>query len=154
MADLDDARRRAKAISQSHPDATMRAATDAAEQALEKIATEISLDAGIYDKLQGIDVSGSDDATRHWMFKVLRDFRRAGVDRDDATRSQASGDPRGAGPGGPGVPAEHQRRHQGRGAATRPPWTGLPEDYVRAHPAGDDGKVRDHHRLLRLHARS
>jgi thimet oligopeptidase len=141
VADLDDARRRAKAISQSHPDAAMRAATDAAEQSLEKIATEISLDARVYDKLQGIEVSGSDDATRFWMFKLLRDFRRAGVDRDETTRSRL----REIREELVLVGQAFQRNINGdtRTVALEPAaLEGMPDDYVRAHPAGDDGKVR------------
>jgi thimet oligopeptidase len=141
VADLDDARRRSKAISQFHPDAAMRAASDAVEQALEKVATEISLDARVYRKLQGIDVSGSDEATGYWMFKVLRDFRRAGVDRDEATRSRlreireelVS----------VGQAFARNINSDTRVVAMDPAaLAGLPEDYVRAHPVGDDGKVR------------
>jgi len=141
VIDLDDARRRAKAISQFHPDAAMRAASDAAEQALEKISTEIALDARVYHKLQGADVSGSDEATKYWVFKVLRDFRRAGVDRDEATRSRL----REIREELVSVSQAFQRNINAdtRVVAIDPAaLAGLPDDYVRVHPAGDDGKVR------------
>lgn len=141
IADLDDARRRAKAISQFHPDATMRAASDAAEQALEKISTEIALDARVYHKLQSADVSGSDETTRYWVFKVLRDFRRAGVDQDEATRSRL----REIRDELVSVGQAFQRNINGdtKVVAIDPAaLDGLPEDYIRAHPAGEDGKVR------------
>jgi len=140
-ADLDDARRRSKAISQFHPDSVMRAAADAAEQALEKVSTEIALDARVYAKLQGADVSGSDDATKYWVFRLLRDFRRAGVDRDEATRARLRE-----------IRDElvlvGQAFQCNINSDTKvvkldpDALAGLPADFVRTHPAGDDGKVR------------
>jgi Zn-dependent oligopeptidase len=141
IADVDDARRRAKAISQFHPDAPMRAASDAAEQALEKISTEIALDARVYSKLESIDVSGSDDATRYWIFKVLRDFRRSGVDRDETTRARL----REIREELVSVGQAFQRNINSdtKIVAFAPEaLAGLPDDYVRAHAVGDDGKVR------------
>jgi thimet oligopeptidase len=141
LAELDNARRRAKAISNFHPDAAMRAASDAAEQALDKIATDIALDARVYHKLQGVDGSGSDEGTRYWVFKLLRDFRLAGVDQDDATRSRLRE-----------IREElvlvGQAFQRNINSDTRvvsldpAALAGLPDDYVRAHPVGEDGMVR------------
>lgn len=35
-----------------------------------------------------MDLSQADALTRYWMERTLLDFRRAGVDRDDATRAR------------------------------------------------------------------
>jgi thimet oligopeptidase len=141
VATLTDARDLADLIGKAHPEAAVRDAADAAQQAADKVLTELSLDRGIYDVLAGLDVAGEDAATRHFVARTLRDFRRAGVDRDEATRArvrelqeelvsigQAFG---------------RNIRSDTRSVALAPEaLAGLPEDYVRAHPAGEDGLVR------------
>lgn len=141
MARLDDLRWLARAISQCHPDAAMRAATEAAEQAVDKVVTEISLDARIYERLSTIDVSTSDEATRYFVFKVRRDFRRAGVDRDEATRARL----REVREELVSVGQAFQRNiNSDTRVVTLAPSAleGLPEDFVRAHPPHEDGQVR------------
>jgi thimet oligopeptidase len=141
VAALTDVRDLADLIGKSHPDAAMRDAADAAQQATDKVLTELSLDRGVYDVLAGLDVAGQDEATRHFVTRTLRDFRRAGVDRDETTRArvrelqeelvsigQAFG---------------RNIRSDTRTVALAPEaLAGLPEDYVRAHPVGEDGLVR------------
>ena len=139
-AALSDASARASVARNSHPDAAMREAADAAEQALEKLSTEISLDRGVYDALAALDVSREDAATRHWVSRVLRDFRRSGVDRDEATRERVKA-----------LSEELVRVGQDFGKNIREDvrsvevpasaLAGLPEDYVRAHPANAQGQV-------------
>lgn len=141
VAGLENARRRAKTISQSHPDAAMRASADAADQAIDKVATEISLDIRIYRRLQELDVTNCDEATQFYVFKLLRDFRRAGVDRDEATRARLRE-----------IREElvtvGQAFQRNINADTRTinvapeALDGLPADYVSAHRAADDGTVR------------
>ena len=89
-AALSDASARASVVRHSHPDEPMRQASEAAEQEAEKLATEISLDRGVYEVIASLDVSQEDAPTRKWVEKLLRDFRRAGVDRDDATRARVT----------------------------------------------------------------
>ena len=83
---------------------------------------------------------GEDAATRYLVEKSLRDFRRAGVDRDDATRAPRQGAAGRAGQDRAGVRPEHQGRRApvavGAGRPGRAP-RGL---RARA-PAGPDGKV-------------
>ena len=40
-----------------------------------------------YDALAAIDLTGADDETKYYVTRELRDFRLAGVDKDEATRS-------------------------------------------------------------------
>lgn len=141
MASLDDIRRLAKTMSQCHPDGAMRAATEAAEQAADKVATEVSLDARVYDRLSAIDLSKSDKATEHLLFKLLREFRRAGVDQDDATRARLREIREELVSAG----QTFQRNiNSDRRAVTVLPQEldGLPEDFIRAHPPQADGLVR------------
>ena len=83
----------------------------------------------------------ADAATRHYVERTLRDFRRAGVDRDEATRARvrelceelvAIGQEF----------ARNIRADTRTARCDRPRWTGLPEDFVRATRPATDGKVR------------
>ena len=42
----------------------------------------------MYRPLSQVDARDQDEATRWYLFRVLRDFRRAGVDKDPATRAR------------------------------------------------------------------
>ncbi|MCP3142739.1 M3 family metallopeptidase [Pyxidicoccus xibeiensis] len=141
MAALDDASSRASVVRHAHPEAAMREASEAAEQALETLGNDIRMDRGVYDVLASLDLSGEDAATRKWMEKVLRDFRRAGVDRDEATRTRVKELQEEL----VRIGQEFSRNMlQDTRTGSLPPSAldGLPDDYVRAHPPGPDGMVR------------
>jgi thimet oligopeptidase len=139
-ADLGNVGALAGLIAKSHPDSGMRDAADAAEQEISKVITDLSLDPDVYQALAALDVSDADSGTRHYLAKTLRDFRRAGVDRDDATRARIRelqdelvtiGQ------------AFDRNIRADTKVAELPPaaLAGLPSDYVRSHPVGEDGLV-------------
>ncbi|MHA7633335.1 M3 family metallopeptidase [Corallococcus sp. M7] len=140
-AALDDAAARASVVRHTHPEAALREAAEASEQAIENLANDIRMDRGVYDVLARVDLSKEDAATRKWMEKVLRDFRRAGVDRDDATRARVKALQEEL----VRIGQEFSRNiSQDTRKVSLPPSAldGLPEDYVRAHAPGEDGQVR------------
>ncbi|WP_407667460.1 M3 family metallopeptidase [Myxococcus dinghuensis] len=141
IALLDDAVGRSGTGASVHPDAGFRAAAEECELEAERARTDFSLDRRVYDALAALPLEGQDAATRHWVERVLRGFRRAGVNRDEATRER--------------VRALQERlillgqefsRHiieDVRQLEVAPDaLEGLPDDYVRAHPPGPDGLVR------------
>lgn len=141
IALLDDAVGRSGIAASAHPDADFREAGRRCEQDVEAARTDISLDHRLYRALTSLRLDGQDAATRRWVARVLRDFRRAGVDRDAATRQK--------------LRELHEQltwlgqeftRHiheDVRHVDVAPEaLEGLPEDYVRAHPPGPDGRVR------------
>jgi len=141
MAALANAADRVDLIAVSHPDRGMRDGADAAKQAIAKVRTDISLDRDVFDALVALDLSQEDAATRHYLTTILRDFRRAGVDRDDTTRARLRELQEEL--VGIGQDFDRNIRSDMRTALVAPSaLTGLPEDYVRAHPAGDDGLAR------------
>ena len=87
-AALSDASARASLLRSVHPDAGMREAGERCEQESEALATRLSLDPAVYAPLSGVDAGAEDEATRWYLFRTLRDFRRAGVDKDAATRER------------------------------------------------------------------
>jgi thimet oligopeptidase len=137
---LDDAVFRMMLISGTHPDGAMRDAADAGRQAVAKVAVDLSLDRELYEALGGLDTSGFDGPTRYYVERTLLAFRRAGVDRDPATRVRV----RELQEELVAIGQEFDRniRTDSRTARLEPfALAGLPEDYLRSHPVGDDGRV-------------
>ena len=137
---LSDAAARASLARNVHPDPRMRDTAERSEQEIDALSTELSLDRGLYDALAALDVSREDAATRYYVLKSLRDFRRAGVDRDEATRARVRT-----------LREELVRIGQEFGRNIKDDvrrleleaadLDGLPEDWRRAHGPGPDGKV-------------
>ena len=71
-----------------HTDAAVRDAANRAYLAADSLATEVNLNRPLYDAFTALDVSRADAETRYAVAKIRRDFRRAGVDRDDETRAR------------------------------------------------------------------
>ena len=140
FAALAGAASRASLARNVHPDRLLREAAEAAEQEVDALATELSLDRGLYEALSGMDLRGEDPATRHLLEKSLRDFRRSGVDRDEPTRQRVRE-----------LRDELVRIGQEFGRNIKDDvrrlsldpedLSGLPLDWQRTHPRGQDGKV-------------
>jgi thimet oligopeptidase len=137
---LGDAAARASLARNVHPDEAFRDAASQCETDVDKALTEVSLDRAIYEGIEGLGLSEADGATRYYVQRALRDFRRAGVDRSEETRArikalreelvrlgQDFGD---------NVVSDVRTIEIGAGDLD-----GLPEDYKRAHAPGPDGKV-------------
>src|SRR5262245_18785461 len=140
-ADLSNVGALAGLIAKCHTDAAMRDAADAAEQEISKVMTDLSLDPEVYQALASLDVSAANAGTRHYVEKTLREFRRAGVDRDDATRARVRTlqDELVT----IGQAFDRNIRADTKSAALPPAaLDGLPADYVRSHPTDDYGVVR------------
>src|SRR5882724_11427792 len=84
----DDTEARAGLAEQTHPAKPMRDAAQVCEQEGSSVLTDISLDKEMYNVLAGLDGSKLDAAGTYYFTTTLRDYRRAGVDRDDATRAK------------------------------------------------------------------
>ena len=123
-----------------HPDQAVRDVADAAEQDAAKLSTEWSLDRTLYEVFAGLSAEGLDPDAARLLEKVRKDFRRSGVDRDEETRNRIS--------------AIRDRltaldqdfskviRDDVRTIRVAPErLAGLPDDWLAAHPAGDDGLV-------------
>lgn len=140
FAALADAASRASLTRSVHPDPAARAAAEACEQEVDALATEMSLDRRLYDALAELDLASADPATRWLWQKGLRDFRRAGVDRDESTRARVRT-----------LRDELVRIGQEFGRNIKDDvrrlevdpaeLEGLPDDWRRARPPAPDGKV-------------
>ena len=127
-----------------HPDAAVRDLADDLSQQVQKYVTELGLDRDLYavfDRLAtSSDLSDLDADARRVLEHTLRDFRRAGVDRDDATRDRL----RALSERSVKLSQDFGRniRDDVRSIRIAPErLAGLPEDYRAAHAPGEDGLV-------------
>ena len=123
-----------------HPDAAVRELAESQQQELARVQTERTQDQALFAVVNSTDPSGLDHDAKRFRDKILRDFRRAGVDRDEATRQRL-------------VEISERMtvldqdfsrniREDVRNIKIAPErLTGLPQDYLDAHPVGDDGLV-------------
>lgn len=129
-------------VQETNPDAAIRAAGEACTTRVQAFYSETTLSRPLYDRLAAIDISSADAIDRHAVQRALLTFRLAGVDRDEATRTQIAA-----------LNAEiteigltFARNIREDASAIYLPnaaaLAGLPQDYIAAHPAGEDGRIR------------
>ena len=125
-----------------HPDEGVRDVADVVEQEADKLSTEWSLDSGLYEAFAALDVTAiaDDAAATRLLEKVRKDFRRSGVDRDEETRARITAIRDRL----TELDQEFSKIIRDDVRIIRVPaerLAGLPEDWLAAHPAGDDGLV-------------
>jgi len=123
-----------------HPAEAVRTTCEAAEVEVDRLVTALRQDRRLFEVFAALDPAGLDPAAVRLLEKTLEDFRRAGVDRDDATRARL-------------VEINERLTEIGQefGRTIRddvrtvrvPParLVGLPQDWLDAHPADDEGLV-------------
>jgi thimet oligopeptidase len=94
LAPYDEAIRQLNAASyfsglmqQVHPDAAFRDHATAMTTKIGSAQTALSLNRDVYQALSSLDMSKADAATRYYVQRQLLEFRLAGVNKDDATRT-------------------------------------------------------------------
>ncbi|WP_028653736.1 M3 family metallopeptidase [Nocardioides halotolerans] len=127
-------------FSNAHPDLEVRTACEEAEIEVDKLVTELRQDRALYDVFDALDPAGLDPTGARLLEKTLEEFRRAGVDQDDATRSRLAEISERI----TAIDQEFSRniRDDVRSVrATPEQLAGLPEDWLAEHPVDDDGLV-------------
>ena len=115
-----------------------KAVRDQAQMEAQRVAmtgSALSLNRGVFDALVEMDLTGSSEATRHFVERTLLGYRLSGVDKDKETRDK--------------IQALHEKatmaslefsRNIQEGAktiiATQEELDGLPPDYLGRHRAG------------------
>ncbi|GAB2757821.1 M3 family metallopeptidase [Terrabacter koreensis] len=127
-------------FSEVHPDKQVRDRAESVAQQVQKLDTDLGLDTELYAVFAGLDGSGLDADASRVLERTLRDFRRSGVDRDEATRDRL----RELSERAILLSQEFSKniRENVRSITVTPDrLAGMPADWVEAHPAGEDGLV-------------
>ncbi|MGQ0553750.1 MAG: M3 family metallopeptidase [Planctomycetota bacterium] len=131
---------------QVHPERAVRERAALCEQDLSRFGTELSLDQAAWRRLAALDLKSApaqaDPVARRLVEHALRDYRRAGVDRDEATRQRV----RALREELVEIGQEFSRNiaqdvRSIRLAEGRAGLEGLPEDWIAGHAPGPDGAV-------------
>ena len=127
----------------AHPDESMRELCMKFEQELGQLQTEVSLNRELYQRLQGMEPGAQASPRELRMLEhALREFRRSGVDQDEATRTRIRelqeemltvGQEFGVNIIQASTEFVIEAGHDGL--------AGLPEDFIAAHPEREDGSV-------------
>jgi thimet oligopeptidase len=124
----------------AHTDSAVRDAANKAYLAADSLSTEIGLNRPLYEAFAALDVRRADEETRYAVWKIRRDFRRAGVDKDEATRARvkALNDEISE----IGSTFDRNINEDRRSITVDDPsdLKGLPEDFIASH-APKDGKI-------------
>jgi thimet oligopeptidase len=130
----------ASLLSEVHPDADVRTLAEQRAQDIDRLRTDRYLDRDLYDVIGATDPVGLDEQASRVRERVLRDFRRAGVDKDDDTRARL----REISERLTVLEQDFARviRDDVRSVRVTPEQLdGLPADYIEVHEAGEDGLV-------------
>jgi thimet oligopeptidase len=123
-----------------HPDEAVRTLAEDRQQELVRLSTDRGLDRELFEVVSAVDGSGLDAPAQRLLERVLRDFRRSGVDRDDDTRARL----RELSERSTVVGQDFSRniRDDVRSIKITPDrLAALPQDFIDSHPAGEDGLV-------------
>ncbi len=71
-----------------HPNAELRTTAESCEQQFVTLISEISLSRSFYERVAAIDTATLDALDKRFVEHMLMDFRRSGVDKDEATRKK------------------------------------------------------------------
>jgi thimet oligopeptidase len=131
-------------MKETHPDEAVRDRGERAEQDAQRLVTALGLDRDLYSVLAAVDPDDGDqpldETARRFLARTLRDFRRAGVDRDEPVRERLRelSD----------LETDASQRfsrniREGRRTVEVEPsqLAGLPQDFLDAHPADETGRV-------------
>jgi thimet oligopeptidase len=124
-----------------HPDPEVRAAADTCEQEFSKLTVNTDLSRPYYDHLSKVDITAADTVTRRYIKNMLRDFRRAGVDKDAATRDRIRKLREEIVALGQDFSRNIREDVRSIKLDSVKDLDGLPADYIQAHPPGVDGKI-------------
>lgn len=127
---------------QVHPDPAMREAVAEIEQEVSRFGTELSLDRDVYERLAALDPADAPDpVSRRLLEHALRDYRRAGVDREESVRQRVTALREELVEIGQTFSKNIAGDVREVTADSVAELDGLPADFIESHPPGDDGKI-------------
>ncbi len=141
VSELSSAGSQTALLDSVYPDKAIRDAAQALTQTVAQAGVALGLNQKVYQALTEIDPESADEASRHYLERTLLQYRLAGVDKDEATRTRIK---------------ELQDKATllsltfGRNVQENvntvtvddvSELEGLPEDYLQAHQPDEHGKI-------------
>lgn len=139
---LDEASSIAGLMENTHPDSAVRAAGEKANQDVQAFVTALSLNRAAFDALRAVDTKAADPATRRVQEHAVRDYRRAGVDKDDATREKIRALREELVKLGQEFDRNIREDRRFLELSSPSELDGLPPDYIEGHKPGENGKIK------------
>ncbi len=132
----------AQSLGGVHPDPEFRTAGEDCAQLISEIGTDLGLSRPIYEAVSQLDISDENQATQHSVEKALLEFRLSGVDKDEATRDRIRELNIELVSTGQAFDRNIREDVRTLELDSAEDLAGLPEDFIDAHPPGEDGKIR------------
>ncbi len=132
---------RAGLYSNVHPNKEVRSAAEVCEQRFVEVSTDIGLSRTIYDQLQHVDSTKLSLTDKRYLEHLLRDYRRSGVDKDQATRDKIKKLSEEINLIGQEFEKNYREGGKKIELSSVQELKGLPADYIERHKPNADGKI-------------
>lgn len=124
-----------------HPNSEMRAAAEQCEQNFVSLISEISLSRPLYNHIANINLKTLDAQDQRFVRSMLRDYKRSGVDKDDATRVRIKSLNEEINLVGQQFDKNIRDGSRQLILDSAKDLKGLPQDYIDAHKPNEQGKI-------------
>lgn len=124
-----------------HPNAALREAADNCQQKVIELITEINLSKPLYAKIAKIDTSQLSALDKRYVEELIQDYKRSGVDLDENSRNRIRALQDEIVALGQSFNKNIREDVRSISVSSTSELEGLPQDYIDAHPAGEDGKI-------------
>ncbi len=138
---LDQQLSRAGLYSNVHPNKEVRSAAEVCEQRFVEVSTDIGLSRTIYDQLQHVDSAKLNLTDKRYLEHLLRDYRRSGVDKDQATRDKIKKLSEDINLLGQEFEKNYREGGKKIELSSVQELKGLPADYIERHKPNAEGKI-------------
>ena len=138
---IDGQMNRAGLYSNVHPNKEVRVAGENCEQHWVELISEISLSRPIYDAISKVDVTKLTGEDKRYVEHMLRDYRRSGVDKDDATRAKIKELNEAINLVGQQFDKNYREGGKKIELNSVKELKGLPQDYIDKHKPNAEGKI-------------
>lgn len=132
---------RAGLYSNVHPNKEVRSAAEVCEQRFVEVSTDIGLSRSIYDQLKRVDAAKLSLTDKRYFEHLLRDYRRSGVDKDQATRDKIKKLSEEINLVGQQFEKNYREGGKKIELSSVQELKGLPADYIERHQPNADGKI-------------
>ncbi|MGA9243624.1 MAG: peptidase M3, partial [Silvibacterium sp.] len=141
VAELSAAGSQTALLDSVYPDKAIRDTARDLTQIIAQAGVALALNQQVYQALKEVDPESADDATRHYLERTLLQYRLAGVDKDEATRTRVKELQDKATLLSLTFNRNVQENVNTVTVEDPAELYGLPKDFLQAHPPGADGRI-------------